>query len=215
MKSLASGAVVLFSVVLGTTWGGQGQGFSQTYSSGQGQGGTGITYTPAKVVLIRTVDHEGNVEYQSGKDADSADKKLKDLTTQYEKALSWWERTDAGMTKQGMKSDRPAPVKPIVEVLKKDIPKSDATAAIKSAKDWAVYAIATAGVTKRIVAYAHADAFAKALADAEFGRAYNRWVKEGRKPGLEPQPATVAKSSEAMGKTEAQAAVLMPTKAQR
>jgi hypothetical protein len=183
-------------------------------SQGQG-GGTSITYAPAKVVLIRTVDHEGNVEYLTGKDAGSADSKLKDLTAQYEKALGWWEKTGAGMAKQGMKSDRVAPVKPVVEVVKKDVAKTEASAAMKSAKDWAVYEVGAAGQTKRVVAYAHADAFAKALGEAEFGRAYNRWVKEGKKPGLEPKPASVSKVSDALGKAEVQSALLMPTKAQR
>lgn len=200
-------------------WAGQGgqgnvQGQGRPYSQGQGgqggysgQGSVGVSYTPAKVTLLRTVDHDGNVDYQTCKDAESPEKKLKELTAQYEKALAWRQKTDSTLTKQDLKSERTAPVKPIVEVVKKDVAKSDVTAAIKEAKDWAVYEIAVAGQTKRVVSYARTDAFAKAVADAEFGRVYNQWVKAGRKEGQEPKPATVTKVGEAMERAQAEKAL--------
>lgn len=189
-------------------WPGQG---GQTFSQGQmrtsGQGGysgASVTFTPAKVVLLRTVDHEGNVDYQTCKNAELAEKKLKDLTADYEKALAWRQKTETSLVRQGLKSERAAPVQPIVDVVKRDIAKTDASAAIKEAKDWAVYELVIAGQTKRIVSYAHVDVFAKAVAEAEFGRVYNQWIKDGRKEGQEPKPATVTKVGEAMDRAQAE-----------
>jgi hypothetical protein len=204
-------------------WAGQGgqgnvQGQGRPYYQGQGgqggysgQGSVGATYTPAKVTLLRTVDHDGNVDYQTCRDAESAEKKLKDLTAEYEKAVAWRQKTEVNLTKQGLKNDRVAPVQPIVDVVKKDVAKTDASAAMKEAKDWAVYEIGIAGQTKRIVSYAYTDAFARAFAEAEFGRAYNQWVKTGKKDGEEPKPPTVTKVGAALDKADAQKALVAKT----
>jgi hypothetical protein len=175
---------------------------------GQGGGSATIQFPPAKVTLLRMVDLEGNVDYESYKDAESANKKLKELTAQYEKALAWRQTVEATLAKQGLKSDHAAPVEPIVDVVKKDIAKADVAAAIKEAKDWAIYEIAIGDRVKRVVAYAHTDAFAKALADAEFGRVYNQWVQDGRKDGQEPNPPTVTKAGDALDKAQAKKALL-------
>ncbi len=205
-------ACVLALSVAATGWAGQG-GYSGQGGQGgyNGRGSVGATYTPAKVTLLRTVDHDGNVDYQTCRDAESAEKKLKDLTAEYEKAVAWRQKTEATLVKQGLKSERVAPVQPVVDVVKKDVAKADASAAIKEAKDWAVYEIGIAGQTKRIVSYAHTDAFARAFAEAEFGRVYNQWVKEGKKDGQEPKSPTLTKVGAALDKTQAEKSLTAKT----
>jgi hypothetical protein len=74
-----------------------------------------------------------------------------------------------------------------------------------------VYEIGLTGRTKRLVAYAHNDVFANAAAEAEFARAYNLWVKAGKKDGQEPQPFSASKVSEALEKAKAEKALTART----
>ncbi len=162
---------------------------------------------PVMVTLVKIVDSEGKIDSLTCKDEAAVDRKRTELTAQYEKAVAWRKQTDTAFEKQGLKNERPVPVQPILEVVKADIPKSEATAIIKDAKDWAVYEITTDATVKRVLAYADSDVFARALADAEYARAYNQWVKDGKKDGAEPKPSTVIKVGEAGSKMQAQKAL--------
>jgi len=159
---------------------------------------------PAKVTLARIVDSSGNVAYETLKDAKAVELQSKALTEAYEKAMAWRAKTDKSLEAKGLKNEKASPVPPVAETIKTDITKADANAAAKSAKDWAAYEIVLAGRTKYVVAYAHSDAFAKALADAEFAKDYNQWVKAGKPEGQEPKPCTVNKITEALTKPQAQ-----------
>ena len=156
---------------------------------------------------MRTVDCEGNVDYQTRKGAESAEKKLRDLVAQYEKDLAWWQKIEAEFAAKGLKNERVAPVRPIIDVVKKGVAKSEATGAIKNARDWAVYEIAIASRVKRIAAYVNTDAFANAVADAELARVYNQWVKDGKKDGQEPKDPTVTRIGAALDKVQAEKAL--------
>ena len=98
-------------------------------------------------------------------------------------------------------------MQPVVDVVKANVAKTEAAAAIKDAKDWALYEITTDATVKRVLAYADSDVFARALADAEYARVYNQWVKDGKKDGAEPKPSTVIKVGEAGSKMQAQKAL--------
>jgi len=81
MKNASVGTFVVSVLFLGMATSevpaGQGQASSQVQmrTSGQGgQSGASVTFTPAKVTLLRTVDCEGNVDYQTCKDSESAER---------------------------------------------------------------------------------------------------------------------------------------------
>ena len=162
---------------------------------------------PVIVTLVKIVDSEGKIDYLTCKDEAAVDRKRTELTAQYEKAVAWRKQTDTAFEKQGLKNERVTPVQPVVDVVKANVAKTEASAAIKDAKDWAVYEITTDATVKRVLAYADSDVFARALADAEYARAYNQWVKDGKKDGAEPKPSTVIKVGEAGSKMQAQKAL--------
>jgi hypothetical protein len=166
--------------------------------------GTQTGVITSKVTLMRVVDCEGKIDYVISKDATTLEKKRTDLTAQYERAVAWRKQTDSTFEKQGLKNERVAPVQPVMDVVKTDVAKTDVSAALRDAKDWAVYEITTASSVKRVLAYAGSDGFANALADAEFARVYNQWVKSGKKDGAEPKPPTVSMVGEACNKMQAQ-----------
>jgi hypothetical protein len=111
-----------------------------------------------------------------------------------------------------LKNERVTPVQPVVDVVKANVAKTEASAIIKDAKDWAVYEITTDATVKRVLAYADSDVFARTLADAEYARVYNQWVKDGKKDGAEPKPSTVIKVGEAGSKMQAQKALSLPNR---
>ncbi|MEI6211166.1 MAG: hypothetical protein WCR06_06025 [bacterium] len=187
--------------------GGGGCGIGMGGQAGAGGGGGGGVFVPApvtKVTLARLVDAEGKVDYQTFTDAAAMERRQKAMTEAYNKAVAWRVKVDGSLTPKGLKNEKSAPVAPFVEVIQKDVKKTDASAAIKDAKDWAVYEIEMAGATKRLVAYAHSDVFAKAIADADFAKVYNKWVQAGKKEGQEPKPFTVKKVSDAATKAQAE-----------
>jgi hypothetical protein len=184
--------------------GGGGMGMGGQAGAGGGGGGVFVPAPAPKVTLARLVDAEGKVDYQTFTHAAAMERRQKAMTEAYNKAVAWREKVDASLTAKGFKNEKSAPVAPVVEVIKKDVTKRDASAATKDAKDWAVYEIEMAGATKRQVAYAHSDVFAQAIADADFAKVYNKWVLAGKKEGQEPKPFTVKKVSEAATKAQAE-----------
>jgi hypothetical protein len=184
----------------------QGGPVGNRWGQQTGQGGS-VSVTkapPAKVTLMRIVDSSGNVAYEMLKDAKAIERRSQALTEAYEQAMAWRERTAKSFEAKGLKNEKESPVPPVVEAVKTDIAKTDANAAVRSAKDWAVYEIVLAGRTKHVVAYAYSDAFANSLADAEFAKDYNQWVKAGKPEGQDPKPCTVNKITEALTKPQAQ-----------
>lgn len=173
-------------------------------SGGGPSGGGSVKAPPAKVTQARIVDSSGNVAYVILKDEKAIERQSKVLTEAYEKAMAWREKTDPSFEAKGLKNEKESPVPPVVEVVGTDITKTEANAVARSAKDWAVYEIVLSGRTKYVVAYAYSDAFANALADAEFAKDYNQWVKAGKQEGQEPKPCTVNKITEALDKFQAQ-----------
>ena len=178
-------------------------GWTTQGGGSQGSGGY-VKAPPAKVTLTRIVDSSGNVAYEMLKDAKAIERRSQALTEAYEQAIAWREKTDKSFEAKGLKNEKVSPVPPVVEAVKTDIAKTDANAAVRSAKDWAVYEIVLAGRTKHVVAYAYSDAFANALAEAEFAKDYNQWVKAGKPEGQDPKPCTVNKITEALTKPQAQ-----------
>ena len=178
--------------------------FAAQRSGGGPSGGGSVKAPPAKVTQVRIVDSSGNVAYEMLKDAKAIERRSKVLTEAYEQAMAWRERTAKSFEAKGLKNENESPVPPVVEVVGTDIAKTEANAAARSAKDWAVYEIVLAGRTKHVVAYAYSDAFANALADAEFAKDYNQWVKAGKQEGQEPKPCTANKITEALTKPQAQ-----------
>ncbi|MEI6210018.1 MAG: hypothetical protein WCR06_00190 [bacterium] len=171
---------------------------------GGGGGSPAVVLPPVKVTVARVVDCEGKIDYLTCKTAAEVTKRREELKNKYETALVWWKNVDESFAKQGLKNERVAPVEPIVDVIQADILKKEAAGAIQKTKDWAVYEIATTPRTKRVLSYAGSDGFAKALADAEFARVYNQWVKGGKKDGEEPKAPTVSKVGDSANKEQAQ-----------
>ncbi len=142
----------------------------------------------------------------------------RNLQAEYEKAKRNWDKISSAGSKPGETlNERVEPVAPIVEILANNMKKkSEAENMWLNTLDYAVYAIRIGDTLQYHVAYAHSDAFAKALARADYAKLSNARLRSGgEKAGGElPQP-TVEKLTEALSRHDAETELRWLVKATR